>query len=381
MSVPYYPGITTTPYLGLKLIGMDEVVAEDFVLVDENAASQAAIVTGLGCLLLEDATDEDTTLFSSVTNMKTITADGQYNGSNSLVSTVNGLLLAYSKGTNHTDTVSLGYKLSVDEGVTWGSETQITPYYAGPIAWNNHTMPGGNLVSSGAVIGVGVTGYSYSTDDGATWSSPISFEVPFVTLGFKVGSTAYLSGYKTSGVGSGTGAFFYSSIDDGVTWSRVSEIRKVGEPALTETGICHLGGTRVMAISRDGAVDTNTYVHFSDDLGVTWGDVIDYTDQVGVLALPQLMNLGNVLLLLARQTDSIQLAMYLSYDSGVTFSSKIVLDTYTTSAINGGYCWPLVLDESTILVSYYASSTYAGKPDIKSLVLNFSGGDIVNNAV
>jgi hypothetical protein len=34
MSVPLYPGSVITPNLGLSLVGMDEVIAEDFVLVD-----------------------------------------------------------------------------------------------------------------------------------------------------------------------------------------------------------------------------------------------------------------------------------------------------------------------------------------------------------
>lgn len=37
MSTPYYPGITITPNLGLSLVGMDEVVAEDFILLDAFA--------------------------------------------------------------------------------------------------------------------------------------------------------------------------------------------------------------------------------------------------------------------------------------------------------------------------------------------------------
>jgi hypothetical protein len=34
MAIPYYPGSTITPNLGLSLVGMDEVIAEDFVLLD-----------------------------------------------------------------------------------------------------------------------------------------------------------------------------------------------------------------------------------------------------------------------------------------------------------------------------------------------------------
>lgn len=42
MPAPYYPGVTITPNLGLSLIGQDEVIAENFVLLD------AAVGTGGG---------------------------------------------------------------------------------------------------------------------------------------------------------------------------------------------------------------------------------------------------------------------------------------------------------------------------------------------
>jgi hypothetical protein len=38
MTAPYYPGTTITPNLGMSLIGMDEVLAENFVLIDAFAA-------------------------------------------------------------------------------------------------------------------------------------------------------------------------------------------------------------------------------------------------------------------------------------------------------------------------------------------------------
>src|ERR1035438_4839806 len=44
MAVPYYPGITITPNLGLSLVGMDEVIAEDFVLVDAAVAGVIGVL-------------------------------------------------------------------------------------------------------------------------------------------------------------------------------------------------------------------------------------------------------------------------------------------------------------------------------------------------
>src|SRR6185295_182683 len=40
MAVPYYPLITETPNLGLSLVGMDEVIAQDMVLIDDAFGAQ-----------------------------------------------------------------------------------------------------------------------------------------------------------------------------------------------------------------------------------------------------------------------------------------------------------------------------------------------------
>lgn len=48
-SVPYYPGIAVTPNLGLSLIGMDEAIAQDFVIIDKAFAGGSLLpyVSGL----------------------------------------------------------------------------------------------------------------------------------------------------------------------------------------------------------------------------------------------------------------------------------------------------------------------------------------------
>lgn len=383
----------TTPNLGLYTRGPvasekrsgDQLAFDwDFDLnmniIDAAITAAQDSVTDLGALLQEDPSNK-TSQFDSISNRQFITADGQYNASVGVVRISTGLLLAYFKGTAHTSPVSVGWKTSTDNGATWSSEQTNTPYYGGPFVWNNHKMPGGTIVSSGS-IGVGSNGYWYSTDNGVSWNGPVALSgVSFQTRGFKIGSVAYLATAGTSLIDGGSSAFLYKSTDDGLTWTRFSEIRNAGEPQISETGVCYLGNNRVMAIHRDSGADTNTYVHFSEDGGLTWGAAQDYTTQLGALGLPQLQNLGNVLLLTARQSNQFQVVMYLSYDNGVTWSNKIVLDTYATSNINGGYTWPLVLDATRVLVPYYADCTVAGEPDIKSVVLNFKGGAIVDNAL
>jgi hypothetical protein len=50
MTIPYYPGQTTTPQLGISLVGMDESIAEGFILVDAQfgggGGSTSVLVNG-----------------------------------------------------------------------------------------------------------------------------------------------------------------------------------------------------------------------------------------------------------------------------------------------------------------------------------------------
>lgn len=382
MSVPYYPQITETPFLGLSLIGMDEVLAQDMILIDAGVQAASEKSDEIGAILQENS-DSPVSQFDSISNRQYITADGMYNGvSNSVIRIASGLLVAYYKGTNHTTPTSVGWKTSSDNGLTWSAEQLNTPYYGGPFYWNNHVMPGGTLLSSGTIDAtITHKGYWLSTNGGVSWSAPVSFSTVFTTRGYKVGSVAYCAGEGASLIDGADSSFLWKSVDDGVTWTQVSEIRNAGEPAQTETGVCLMPNGNIIAVSRDDGADTNTYVHFSTDGGLTWGPVQDYTSQLGALALPQVINLGTVLMLTARQSNQFQVSMYLSYDNGVTWSSKIVLDTYSTSNINGGYTCPLVLDSTRVLVTYSADCTYPSDPDIKSVVINFKGGPLVNNIV
>jgi len=108
---------------------------------------------------------------------------------------------------------------------------------------------------------------------------------------------------------------------------------------------------------------------------VTWGNQIDYTSQVGVLQLPQLIQAGNALLLFGRQFDPTafpnQFVVFASFDGGMTFTDRTVLDTYTGESIDGGYCWPLLMGDGNVFVVYYGDSHNLRQPDIKSLTVQF----------
>jgi len=77
MPTPYYPGITVTPNLGLSLIGMDEVVAEDFILIDAFAGGVSGSIEVNGVLVNNpNFVDSTTAVFSVVGSDISITASG-----------------------------------------------------------------------------------------------------------------------------------------------------------------------------------------------------------------------------------------------------------------------------------------------------------------
>lgn len=69
MSVPYYPGSLFTPNLGLALFGMDEVLAENFVLLDAASGGSSVEINGAA---VADPNFNDTTpsALSGKTNVK-----------------------------------------------------------------------------------------------------------------------------------------------------------------------------------------------------------------------------------------------------------------------------------------------------------------------
>ena len=77
MTAPYYPGITTTPNLGLSLVGMDEVVAEDFVLIDAFAGGVSGSIEVNGSVVNNpNFVDSATVTFGVVGSDISLTAVG-----------------------------------------------------------------------------------------------------------------------------------------------------------------------------------------------------------------------------------------------------------------------------------------------------------------
>jgi len=179
----------------------------------------------------------------------------------------------------------------------------------------------------------------------------------------------YAAGYGLLEDGSDDASLWVST-DDGHSWVKRSRIRQAGDAGINETALTTVGPTTLLAMSRDDA-GTHTWAHFSNDMGSTWGAQIDYTPQVGMLQLPQLLQTKDALLLFGRSPAANELVVFASNDGGQRFTDRTVLDTYTGLSIDGGYCWPILRRDGRVFVVYYADSEGLRLPDIKSLILRW----------
>ncbi len=313
----------------------------------------------------------------TITDREVIESDGMYNSTPGVIETKNGdWLLTYLKGVGHVSSSVVIMRRSHDFGKTWSPEKMYFDT-SKPDPSLAKTPNGDLLVFLVKQDSQGINGaaYSRSQDNGLTWSLFKFFSDPGnTTLAFgpspvQDGSTMFGSGYGADGT------TLWDSTDDGDTWVKLSSIEQLNDAPINETSIAKVGPGRFLAVSRDYAI-TNTWGHFSDDSGITWGTQIDYTSQTGVLQAPQLLQVRNALLLFGRQWDYVklphELVVFASYDGGLTFTDRTVLDTYTGLAIDGGYCSPLLRSDGKIFVVYYADSNNLEKPDIKSLVLHWN---------
>jgi len=353
-----------------------------------------------------------------VKSRSVIESDGTYNSTPAVVQAANGdFVLTYKKGPGHTNSPLVILRRSQDGGATWSPEV---------VYWDSskpdpglaRTPLGDLLISFIKADSNGDLGgaYSRSADNGLTWGSFTFFDNPpantsIVDPLLNIGSTMYGAGYGPYQGGTGDASTVWSSSDDGVTWDKLSELRGPEDPGLNETALAHAAPDTLFAMMRsDDNVDT--FGRYSTDLGFTWGPLISYTSQVGVLQAPEMIQAGGALILMGREAIAIpgvlpantigyprQLVAFVSYDSGQTFGYGTVLDTYTGETIDGGYSWPILQpvteqrwprdwsadrvgrgrcgppvlscaeENPEVYVVYYADSHNLRQPDIKSLTM------------
>ena len=199
------------------------------------------------------------------------------------------------------------------------------------------------------------------------------------------------------------------SRDGGATWSpeEVYWDSSKPDPGLARTP---LGDLLIAFVKADSSGDLGGAYSRSADNGFTWGPLISYTSQVGVLQDPEMIQAGAALILMGRDATAIpgvpgdrigyprQLVAFVSYDAGQTFGYGTVLDTYTGQTIDGGYSWPILPEPQRgwaagelgrdgaeycqlaefgcwsrnrqVYIVYYADSHNLSEPDIKSVTLS-----------
>src|SRR5450631_249825 len=339
------------------------------------------IITATACSSIPSAQSPPVPSGFSISDRQVIESDGTYNSTPAVAQAANGdWVLSYKKGLDHVDSPLVILRRSQDYGQTWSPEvvyfdtSQPDPTLA--------LTPDGRLLIEFVKLdpnGVAGSAYSLSQDNGLTWGAftffdnPVSNTYAFPTAFLTVAGTMYAASYGPHGDCTDDSTL-WDSVDSGTSWIKGSVIRQAADAGINETAIAEVGATNFLAISRDD-LNTNTWAHFSDDSGVTWGNQIDYTSQVGVLQLPQLIQAGNALLLFGRQFDPTafpnQFVAFASFDGGMTFTDRTVLDTYTGESIDGGYCWPLLMGDGNVFVVYYGDSHNLRQPDIKSLTVQF----------
>jgi hypothetical protein len=361
----------------------------------------------------------------TISSRSVIESDGTYNNTPAVAQASNGdFVLSYKKGPGHSNSPLVILRRSQDSGATWSPEVA---YWSSsqPDPGLARTPLGDLLIAFVKQDLSGNTGgaYSRSADNGLTWGAFTFFDNPpnntfIVDPLLNIGSTMYGAGYGLYAGGTGDASTVWSSSDDGVTWNKLSELRGPDDPGLNEIALAQTAPDTLFAMMRsDDNVDT--FGRYSTDLGTSWGPLISYTSQVGVLQDPQMIQAGPALILMGRESIAIpgvlpantigyprQLVAFVSYDRGQTFGYGTVLDTYTGETIDGGYSWPIlprstlprwetgtgwpvagVLDTARqghcyppevsclwrnpeVYVVYYADSHNLRQPDIKSLTLS-----------
>ncbi len=327
----------------------------------------------------------------AISGRSLIESDGTYNGFPGVAQASNGdFVLSYKKGPSHVNSNLVVIRRSSDAGATWSPEViYFDSSQPDPILIQ--TPQGALLIALGKADPNGNVdaAYSRSTDNALTWA-PYAFfgspatEVFIVAPSVSVGPLIYGAGYGPNPIGTGDTPSLWLSSDDGFTWSKLSNLRQLGEPDLNETAIAQTAPSTLFAMMRAGNL-ADTYGRYSDDMGLNWGPLLPYRSEVGVLQSPQMVQAGVALILMGRETLGIpgvqpanttgyprQLVAFVSYDGGQTFGYGTVLDTYTGQQIDGGYCSAMVLPSGQVYVVYYADSHNLQKPDIKALMLAIS---------
>lgn len=270
-------------------------------------------------------------------------------------------MVTYNRNSGHTSGIAQIYRLSTDQGATWSDEVVIRLTSVPDPGLT--AMENGDLLFTAAKVGP--TGksqgyYQRVTNNGSTFSAITYFtpNPPFSYGTFPPGAQMVIQRngklctalYEPRADNTDT-VFLWTSIDDGLTWQKGSEIRNGLDSSINETALLEIKDGVFLAISRDLS-NTNTWAHWSFDGGLTWGAQIDYTPQLGLAQGPTVIKCKDKFVLFCRDGNNKTLVSYLS-TNGVAWTNKTIINTYKGNPVDGGYSWPMLVGDK-IYVVYYA---------------------------
>lgn len=242
---------------------------------------------------------------------------------NQVVNALGEWVTIWVEGESHSD-VGTNWRCNIafsdDEGETWSANNQdlegnaVTGFPLAPVQspataisdFQFMKCPNGDLVIIGQERGIStgtwndtnVTQSQFrSTNHGKTWSFEFDFSaaIGYTTTAQKsyimgnyenvvVGGTIYLCLNEVNPTGPKYRIGFYKSEDNAATWTKVSQITEYDERPYdwTEVSLVYLGGSKIGALASQNGSNFNTAEwRMSDDMGLTWGSVVDITGAIG----------------------------------------------------------------------------------------------------
>lgn len=147
----------------------------------------------------------------------------------------------------------------------------------------------------------------------------------------------------------------YTSDDNGLTWEFYSQIH--ADDDASETSVLHLGGARMIALSR-GWVDS-TFRRYSNDMGLTWS-AREALDDIAIVGMPRMKALAGGILLFGREQTTSPggyTCVWFSPDGGQSWVRKYRPDA--TLWNDAAYCDVLERSDGKFYILTYGGTTTA----------------------
>lgn len=301
-------------------------------------------------------------------------------------------VMIWVEGVDHSDrsdaTQRVNISFSNDEGETWTANNldlnsnpvsgfPLEAQAVGGVVVDNNFFkcPNGDLIilgieqvpsGSSGWNGLNVTISQFrSTNHGKTWTYDQDFptQVGLTTAAQKgsvqgcfehmtIGADVYVPLLIVNTSLSDSRVVLCKTTNNADTWSIVGDIVGLGErpDTWTETGLVHLGGSKIAAVGAPNGVNFNEVEYReSEDLGVTWGTVRSIYAELGYTGIcqPTMIVLGGNILLSGRDTKKVVGNDLLSLRDRCSVWTTEVADPFQVANTRRNYLDPYYSGAST----------------------------------